>query len=134
VNDDSLLGKAQSLLDALREKGLHLPNPTRVDGDTDAVASLAAEIRVLAAGPVVRLSARHLADGSLEVRCEGSDASAVVTLEVRTMTPWRDMPRIERFSVNAREPMVVRVDRDGPMNVALLDVAGVPVASCAVQS
>ena len=132
MSDESLLGKAQSLLDALREKGLHLPNPTRVDGDTDAVSALSSELRVLAAGPAVQVSAEFGVDGVLEVRWQGADAALVAVVEVRAWAPWRAEPAVVRSPVRAVDRVRVRVDRDGPVNVVLLDVASVPVAWCAL--
>ena len=132
MSDESLLGKAQSLLDALREKGLHLPNPTRVDGDSDAVAALTSELRVLAAGPALELSAQFGADGAIEVRWHGADAALVAVVEARAWAPWRAEPRVLRASARTGDPVRLRLDRDGPVNIVLLDVAGVPLAWCAL--
>jgi hypothetical protein len=134
VSDDSLLGKAQSLLDALREKGLHLPNPTRVDGDSDAVAALTSELRLLAAGPALRLSAQFGADGALEVRWDGADSALVATVEARAWAPWRAEPQVLRYPARTGDSVHLRLDRDGPVNVVLFDVAGVPLVWCAVPA
>ncbi len=134
MSGESLLGRAQSLLDSLREKGLHLPNPGRVDGDTDAVASLAAEIRAIAREPAPILVARFDAEGALLVRTGGEAALArAATIEVRAFAPWRDGPRVRRVPVRGAETVIDGVERDGPVNVALLDAAGAPLAWLTVE-
>ncbi len=134
AGDGSLFGRAQSLLDALREKGLHLPNPARVDGDGDALASLAAEIRALAGAEALALRAAFDADGALVVRASGPALARVAAVEVRAFAPWREGPEVRRVPAGAAETVVEGVERDGPVNVALVDVAGVPLAWCTVEA
>ncbi len=132
MSDESLFGRAQSLLDALREKGLHLPNPTRVDGDTDALAALAAEVRTLAADPALTVTASFDTEGRLFVCTRGPAAALaqVVSVEVRSFAPWRHGPALRRVRARLPETLVDAVERDGPVNVVLLDVGGVPLAWC----
>jgi len=135
VSEGDLLGKAQSLLDALREKGLHLPNPARVDGDSDALATLAEEVRATAGESAVTVAAGFEASGHLRVAIGGSERVRVAHVEVRAFAPWREAPRVTRVPVAAgaaAEVLVEGVGRDGPVNVALVDVAGVPLAWCTV--
>ena len=134
MSGDNLLGRAQSLLDSLREKGLHLPNPTRVDGDTDAVAALAEEVRVIARDPDVAVTAAFEADGRLAVRARGDARSRAAFVDVRTFAPWREGPRVMRVPVAGDATVVEGVDRDGPVNVALVDIAGAPLAWCTVEA
>jgi hypothetical protein len=134
VSGENLLGRAQSLLDSLREKGLHLPNPTRVDGDTDAVAALAEEVRAIARDGAVSVAAVFAADGRLAVRVRGQAPVRAAFVEVRAFAPWREAPRVQRVPAAGAETLVEGVDRDGPVNVALLDAAGVPLAWCTVAS
>jgi hypothetical protein len=128
-----LFGRAQSLLDALREKGLLLPNPARVDGDSDAVAALAAEIRVLAGDAPLALSASFDAEGVLVVRAAGPGIGRAASIEVRAFAPWREGPAVRRAPVRGAETRVAGVERDGPANVAVVDVAGTPLAWCTVE-
>lgn len=137
MSDGNLLGKAQSLLEALREKGLHLPNPTRVDGDTDALAALAEEVRVLGAEGRVTAAAAFDEEGALRVTVGGPDRARVVTVETRAFAPWRAEPSVRRvaFTGAAEGAFVLEgIERDGPVNVALLDVGGAPLAWCTVMA
>jgi hypothetical protein len=137
VTDGDLLGKAQSLLEALREKGLHLPNPTRVDGDTDAIAALAEEVRAHAALEDVSVAARFDASGALHVEVGGAQRERACFVEVRAFAPWREEPRTMRMpfvATGAAEVIVDGVERDGPVNVVLVDVGGCPLAWCTARA
>jgi hypothetical protein len=133
VSGENLLGRAQSLLDSLREKGLHLPNPTRVDGDTDAVAALADEVRTIAREEEVSVIATFETDGRLAVRARGAERARVAFVEVRAFAPWREGPRVVRVPAAGDRVFVEGVDRDGPINVAVLDIAGAPLGWCTVE-
>jgi len=128
VSSENLLGRAQSLLESLREKGLHLPNPGRVDGDTDAIAALTAEIRSIVEASAPLLVARFEAEGALVVYAAGEAVARAAWIEVRAFAPWRDGPRVRRVPMRGPETVIDAVERDGPVNVALLDAAGVPLA------
>lgn len=128
MSADDLLGRAQSLLDSLREKGLHLPNPTRVDGDTDAIAALAEEVRTLARAPEIVVVAAFDASGTLSVRAAGAVSSRAAIAEVRTFAPWREGATVRRAPLAGGIAAFDGVERDGPINVVLVDAAGVPLA------
>lgn len=129
--DGDLLGKAQSLLEALREKGLHLPNPTRVDGDTDALAGLAEDVRAYAVAEAVSMETAFDANGALRVVVSGDARGSVAVVEARAFAPWRDEPQITRAAFAAAKTCEVRlhgIERDGPVNVVLRDAAEHPLA------
>ncbi len=128
MSDESLADKAQSLLDALRAKGLHVPNAARVDNDGDALEVLCEEIRRIARGGDVSLAAHFADGGAVDVRVGGADARAAATAEARVFAPWAPGPRLVRGVVRGGGARLEGVGRDGPVNVIVRDAAGEPLA------
>ena len=134
MSTGDLAGKANALLDALREKGLHLANPARVDGDADGWGLLAAEVRSLAneKSPVIR--SVFQGNGDLAVHWDGPFARPAAAVEARVHTPFHEAPVVYRgaFTASGDGAILAGIHRDGPIVLVVYDAAAMPLAWCLV--